>query len=239
MRRLTCVVLLALVAPAAAQTARDRGIARVEQACKGVLMAGIDSSRENPKLADRGDRNLEPGDPLVSAAYAQAVQRLVPVFKSSFPNDRVLISLSSSNVVNAWTQYDWAQGTNGLHVALVCVPTAMVDFMGDEDELAFIIAHELGHAVDEGCRNYGTMQRGNKVLCEIRADEIGYRLMRQAGYSPYAAAGAFGRIEMYIGETQTGLVGFLAQLSSDHPITPKRIEHMRSLLIDEWRAAAR
>jgi Zn-dependent protease with chaperone function len=238
MKRAAFVLLLiALPAPAQQQTARELGIARVERACKGPLMAGIDSAPASPKVADRENRILAPGDPLASPAFVESARRLMTVFKSSFPNDRVLISLTSNSTINAWTQYDWAQGTEGGHVALVCVPTAMVEFMGDEDELAFIIAHELGHAVDEGCRDYARLPRGNKALCEIRADEIGYKLMRQANYSPYAAAGAFGRIEMYLGDTHTGVAGFLAQLSSDHPITPNRIEHMRSLLIEEWRSA--
>jgi predicted Zn-dependent protease len=237
MKRAAFLLLLIAVRAPAQPTARELGIARVERACKGALMAGIDSSVDSPKVADRGNRILAPGDPLASPAFVESARRLMAVFKSSFPNDRVLISLTSNSTINAWTQYDWAQGTEGGHVALVCIPTAMVEFMGNEDELAFIIAHELGHAVDEGCRHYESMPRGNKALCEIRADEIGYKLIRAAGYSPYAAAGAFGKIEMYTGDTHTGIAGLVAQLASDHPITPNRIEHMRRMLIEEWRAA--
>lgn len=237
MKRIVFFVLIALPAVAIAQTAREQGIARVEATCKGPMMAGIDSHVDNPHVADRSNRILEPGDPPASPAFVQAAERLISAFKSAFPNDRVLITLASSNVINAWTEYDWSQGTDRRHVALVCVPTAMVDFMGDEDELAFIIAHELGHATDEGCRAYASMPRANKAVCEIRADEIGYKLLRAAGYSPYAAAGAFGRLEMYYGDTHTGLTGMFQQMSSDHPITPNRIDHMRRMLIQETRAA--
>jgi len=69
--------------------------------------------------------------------------------------------------------------------------------------------------------------------CEARADEIGFRIFTAAGYNPFDAAGAFGRIEMLLGDTSTGVLGRLAALGSDHPITPDRIRHMRALLIQQ------
>ena len=136
----------------------------------------------------------------------------------------------------------------------------MVHFMGDaEGELAFIIAHEVGHTVDDVCKTDGgrvavANSRGSlgalfggllggaqgaasasrisqQQGCEARADEIGFFIFTHSGYNPYDAAGAFGRLEMYLGETSTGLFARLNAMGSDHPMTPDRIENMRTLLI--------
>lgn len=205
-------------------------------------MARIDSFGSNPVVTDNQGNALPNGIPqegtkffqLADPIFVRSTERLLPVFKSSYPNIRVVIAVTSSNVINAFAFPNFASDpTNGNRVALVCVPNTFIQFMGEEDELGFIIAHELGHTVDEACRQRTQVTRTNQVICEQRADEIGYWLSRQAGYSPYAAAGAFGRLEMYSGDTSTGLLGLFRQLASDHPITPNRIANMRRLLLSE------
>ena len=172
------------------------------------------------------------------------------------------VALANSDVINAW-----AVNAN-MATSLVCVPVAMVRFMGDGDgELAFIVAHEIGHTVDDTCKtaegrlavansrgSFGALfgglvggQQGaiesSKVSqqrgCEARADEIGFKIFTAAGYNPFDAAGAFGRLEMYSGDTHTGILAHLSALGSDHPMTPDRISRMRTLLLNqEMRAAA-
>jgi Zn-dependent protease with chaperone function len=229
MKRAAFVLFLAL--PAFAQPLPVQVIKQTEQLCHGAFMAAIDSAESSPTLKDR---NAVPAVGLADPAFVAASERITAVFKSDYPNNRVLVALTSTGQINAWTVINWGTDASGRRASLVCIPTAFVRFMGNEDELAFTIAHEFGHAVDEACRlivTTATVARGNKVLCEMRADEIGYQLTRQAEYSPYAAAGAFGRLEMYFGDTQTGILGIFRQLAIDHPITPKRIENMRRLLI--------
>lgn len=223
--------VLFLALPLSAQNPPVQGIHEIEHACRGAFMASIDSAEATPKLKDR---NAVPAVGLADPAFLAASERVTAVFKSAFPDNRVIVALTSTNEINAWTVVNWGTDGEGRRASLVCVPTAFVRFMGNEDELAFSLAHEFGHAVDEGCRVVGPpLPRGNQVLCEIRADEIGFHLLRQADYSPYAAAGAFGRIEMYFGDTQTGILGMFRQMAINHPITPKRIENMRRLLIAE------
>jgi len=238
MRRLTCVVLLALVAPAAAQTSKDQGIKDtlkiISRDCGGAFMGAIDSAGEPPKAGGYLD-----GDPSRFGAFVRSSERILPAFKAAYPDAHVIVAVVSNGEINAWTVQRWGSDSQGRRISLVCMPTVFVEFIGNEDELAFVIGHEIGHAVDTdpGCRSYGSLAREAKVLCEIRADAIGYHLLRQANYSPYAAAGYFGRIEMYSGDTHTGITGMFTQLAIDHPITPKRIENMRRLLIEELRAA--
>ena len=168
---------------------------------------------------------------------------------------RVYIALVNSDVINAWaTNFNMTD-------SLICIPVAMVHFMGDaEGELAFILSHEIGHTVDDQCKTeqgrlavaqsrgslgalFGGLLNGEKGAaaasrlsqqkgCEARADGIGFYIFTGSGYNPYDAAGAFGRLEMYMGDTKTGVLARLSALGSDHPMTPDRIAHMRVLLIN-------
>jgi predicted Zn-dependent protease len=173
--------------------------------------------------------------------------RLAPVL-ARVPGQRIDLAVVDSTVLNAWA--------NNLNprLALICVPTAFVRLMGDsEGEMAFMYAHETGHALDNACKSdSGRAQIASQTLsgelssllggsgrsalaeqraCESRADEIGFRIFTAAGYNPFDAAGGFGRLEMLSGDTSTGLLGRLLALNNDHPITPDRIRHMRALLI--------
>jgi hypothetical protein len=237
MRR-ALVLFLLLALPAAAAT-RDQLTAGITKFCRGAFLESLDSDEEQSTVRDAKGNTVALEESRGFPNFARAAGELMPHLKTSYlqtSRRRVFIALVANQEINAWTFINWAtKPTDGNTVSLVCIPTSYVMFMSNEDELAFSIAHELGHAVDPdpGCRAYETLPRESKVLCEIRADTIGYGLMRQAGFSPYAAAGAFGRIEMYSGDTATGLTGLFRQLSIDHPITPKRIENMRRLLIQE------
>jgi predicted Zn-dependent protease len=174
-------------------------------------------------------------------------QRLAPVL-ARVPEHEVHLAVVDSNVINASTHYLTARS------ALICIPTGIVRFMGDsEGEMAFVYAHELGHAIDDTCESdsgraqiapptlSGELDRllggsgrnplAEQKACENRADEIGFAIFTSAGYNPFDAAGGFGRLEMLTGDTSTGIVGRLAALGSDHPMTPMRIQHMHALLL--------
>jgi predicted Zn-dependent protease len=68
---------------------------------------------------------------------------------------------------------------------------------------------------------------------EASADEIGFAIFTAAGYKPFDAAGAFGRLETRLGDRSTGILGRLAAMGSDHPMTPDRIRHMRALVLQQ------
>ena len=203
--------------------------------CDGKIVAFISNNEPDARVKD--SNGVPWSADFGHTAFVESSERLVPIFQSTYPGERLVIVLSGSNRINSWALGSWVP-----HNHLVCIPVAFADFMTDEDELAFLIGHEIGHTRDPSplcgsVQAYAQLNREQKVACESRADEIGYWFLRQAGYSPYAAAGAFGRIEMYSGDTQTGILGLFRQMNIDHPITPKRIENMRRLLIEEARAA--
>jgi Zn-dependent protease with chaperone function len=87
----------------------------------------------------------------------------------------------------------WADGT------YVVVTTAMLDFVRNDDELAFVVAHELAHdilghrdrldaaGVPRGLlRSLGVGAKRVRET-EIEADRFAVRLMAAAGYRPAAA----------------------------------------------------
>lgn len=179
--------------------------------------------------------------------------RIAPVINTKQPH-RIYVALADSSVINAW-----AISLN-MTTSLICVPVAMVHFMGDaEGELAFILSHEIGHALDDQCKTqqgrlaiaeshgslgaalgeilggpkgaYNASSLAQQKACESRADEIGFLIFTKAGYNPFDAAGSFGRIEMYMGDTGTGFLDRLNAMTKEHPMTPDRIRHMRELLI--------
>lgn len=127
--------------------------------------------------------------------------------------------------------------------ALICVPKAAVNFFGDaEGELAFLIANEIGHLLDDACRSPAgrravahslndTMQNS---ACEMRADELAFSMITHAGYNPASAAGALGRLQMFQGVHKDGdqaaALNEYAATAASHPVTPERITHLRKLL---------
>lgn len=88
----------------------------------------------------------------------------------------------------------------------VLVTTALVEFAESDDELAFLIGHELAHlAVGE--------KRGRDA--EAQADLTGLRFAKAAGYDPCAAPGIVDRLA---GARHQGL-----RIDLDHPSTRRRI----------------
>jgi predicted Zn-dependent protease len=189
--------------------------------------------QEQEKKKEQAKENLEflagkyCGAPWVpdgpeSSRINQLLPKLAPTFHREYPGQAVLFLPVRSPIINAWTIV-------ANQKSLVCMPTGIIDFLSSDGELAFIMAHETGHAVDRACKGIKkdkSMQR----TCESRADAVGFDLLVKSGFSPYEAAAAFGKLEMYSGDTKTDMGAKLVALGRDHPMTPDRIQHMRELL---------
>jgi len=118
---------------------------------------------------------------------------------------------------------------------IVFVYTSMIHFLRDDPgEMAFVIAHELGH-VEDAPYQLARMQVEKRSLLpqlvqqdlETRADNIGFQYLVGAGFNPYDAAALFGRMQMFQGDT--GLSGFFQQFLSNHPINEARVSNLRRL----------
>ena len=121
----------------------------------------------------------------------------------------------------------------------VVVYSGMMDEMRNEAELAFIVAHEVGHAV---ARHYGerTSRQFLESWCglfpaeddasdaelvrdfEFEADRIGMTLMAKAGYDPSAAVQFWRRFS----ESPAGKAG---SLMNTHPHDSDRIAAMEDI----------
>lgn len=125
------------------------------------------------------------------------------------------LSLISSNDRNAWS--------DGTHVA---VTTGMMELAKDDDEIAFVIAHEmahniLGHAHSSSAGIFGlglgvSKSRRN----ELDADQFAVKLMSAAGY----------RGEAGVSFLQTVQRRYWWNLSLDHPGFGSRIRAVNAAL---------
>lgn len=118
---------------------------------------------------------------------------------------------------------------------IMYVYTSMVQFLRDDPgEMAFVIAHELGHIEDAPYQLAEIQVEKSSLLpqlvqqkLETRADDIGFQYLVGAGFNPYDAAALFGRLQMFQGDT--GLIGFFQQFLSNHPINGARVSNLRRL----------
>src|SRR5260370_14734012 len=139
---------------------------------------------------------------------------------------KIIIAPVSSWDINAWNtnteDVKWAAGQPiaGESVSLICVPQGIIEFFMDApEELEAVVAHEIGHAVDIPCyldvRPRTSFPPLVQQACESRADAFALNVFIAQHKNPYAVAGAFGRLEMFSGDTSTGFFARLKNLPND------------------------
>lgn len=192
----------------------------------------------------------EYGAPLRSGPYVDRMRRvgdrLLRQAKRDVPYS--ISVLQNSEVVNAFA----APG------GPTFVTTALMDLMPDDNELAFVVGHELAHVEEEHGREAinqqalvstaasvllkdtsALLQLGAQVMYvlysqgysrqnEREADSSGLRLMAAAGYQPRAALEALRKLG---GGNLSGPARWL----SSHPATPERIERLQAQIDQEYR----
>jgi len=139
------------------------------------------------------------------------------IFLNGQPGCGGRLSLTNSSVQNAWS--------DGTHVV---VTIGMSQMAASDDEIAFVIAHEMAHNILDHSRNsdkrMGIFGFGRGLArakrSEIEADRFAVRLMRDGGYGP------------------AGGVAFLRKasrrmwwsISFDHPGFGKRIRTVKAAI---------
>jgi hypothetical protein len=91
------------------------------------------------------------------------------------------ITINPTGKFTAWTRVQPDH-------SVTCIPTDYIDFESDS-ELEFTLSHETGHSVDEFC--YGHDRSTEQQMCEFRADDIAFGILRKAGINPDVAVSLF------------------------------------------------
>ncbi len=81
----------------------------------------------------------------------------------------------------------------------ILITAGLIESCKSDDELAFVIAHELSHVLAKDFENSGTSLTGSdgvpeSELREIRADMRAAHFVKKAGYDPYASIRILGRL---------------------------------------------
>ncbi len=133
---------------------------------------------------------------LVYRKVLDAAGQLASLAGTNVNSPAPALNISPDPVINAFAS---TAGNNGT----VQINLATSELISDsESELAFVIAHELGHIVQ-----FRTHKFNFNSNPEFDADEYGMLFSLVAGYDPYAAAGALAKLNM-----ATGQAGLLSQI---------------------------
>jgi hypothetical protein len=130
------------------------------------------------------------------------------------------LSLLNSNEQNAWS--------DGTHVAIT---TGMLRMARSDDEVAFVVAHEMAHNM-LGHSSSGASQIFGARRSEIAADQMAVGLMTYAGYRP----------ESGVSFLETARRKYWWSISLDHPGFGSRIRAVTAAISalppSRWQVAA-
>src|SRR5882672_12835858 len=137
------------------------------------------------KFAQLCDRDSQPMDasvnPKVSTmlsgieTIAMELQHVREIWNI---NRKVFIVPVNSQLINAWTM-NYPSG------AIICLPKGVPSLLSDShEELYALIAHEMGHAIDTECFNYGQRSLRGQSSCEARADGYALAALIAAHHNP-------------------------------------------------------
>jgi Zn-dependent protease with chaperone function len=156
--------------------------------------------------------------PLSHSERIQLVYRNVlnAAVKANYLDWSPELTVLGGNVINAYAHSDMSR---------VDVTLGLSQLLSDsESELAHVIAHELGHMYQ--------FRYGKKLWnlnAELDADVWGVIIAVQAGYDPYGAAGALGKLGMASGSA--GLIDqIITNLTDVHTSFANRLDNLYQTL---------
>ena len=141
-------------------------------------------------------------------AFAKIVNAARPFAASAFGvdlfNPVVGLQIDSSQQINA------SAGSDGR----LTVSLALAELIADSpSELGFLIAHELAHVIQQRAGRSSLLNADR----ELDADILGLLFSLGAGYDPYGAAGALGKLSMASGTSGAAAQSFLNEFEAGSP----------------------
>jgi hypothetical protein len=134
---------------------------------------------------------------------------------SQWPYFPFTIQIVAGDAVNAR-----AECKKGSAASLIRVEAGLLSFVGNVDELAAVVGHELGHCWI--ARNAPLAKVRGKKARELLADQLGMRAMAKAGFDPRRAVALL--------ERRDGRREGAAAASDEHPAWPARRNEMNLVL---------
>jgi len=170
--------------------------------------------------------NRHENHPITLEQAKQAVDEGFRICWGQFP-------LSGGNCasINAWTTpQGWLHLKPNVTPKPVVITLTATEWLQSDDDVAFVLGHEMGHANDSG-QNTAVNTEQN----EERADAIGMGFLMFAGYDARASGRA---LQLIAGERGQGLAGNLAGTlraglqkllnpAEPHPLNSVRIQLMK------------
>lgn len=181
-----------LLAAPAGSPAAEAGLAR------GDLILSVNGQplAEGQAVAEESYDGLQANVAILDAALARGPARLT-VRRDGVEREATVRPVSAcAYPAQVEVSGSFRSRTDGRHIF---ISDGMANLAEDEDQLAFVLAHELAHAVLEhrsqpdvtgvrGGLNWAiSMRRGLSLSSEADADRMGLFLVARAGFDPYRA----------------------------------------------------
>ncbi len=225
----------------------DLNAATATDHCSGDQIDGLASlfrNIENQVVDEYA--NIDIGEMNVSAEWHRQIIREKPIVTGTQANtvvDRIMRRLVPKMQNPVYRHQYWVVRSDEINAFAIMggrlyVHTGILNFVNSEDELAFVLGHELGHNEKRHCvrsvqkmvflesalGEYGALaaNMANVIgapfgqMDEYEADEYGLRLMRAAGYDPNRALDFFRKLK-----TRESYDTF-EKLTRSHPYSAQR-----------------
>lgn len=175
----------------------------------GLLLVGLNSNAQNVEMFSYMHTNMK-NFWEQNGKYEEKVLEIgTKIINANKLDRRVPIQLENTpKVINA---------SSNLFNKTVRISSGILPYIDNDDEMAFVIGHEIAHAIDayDGPVKWVVMKINTREY-EYKADLIGIDLMAKAGYNPVAAITCTNK---WMQEDPFDLI-------LTHPVTSKRLMAM-------------
>ncbi len=216
------------------------GLKTVDQINQSILNITSLSDEEENKIGTELEKEVLKGKKVVKE-YKFSISKI-------FSNLKPYVKRKSINYGYKVVK-DTAVNAYAIAGGRMFVNSGLINFLTNEDEIAYVIAHEISHNELKHCANriqyavraskinpvlgsvvsiaYGIYRTPFSKEDEFAADENGVKLMQQAGYNVSGAISALEKIAKLEDRYEANKRGALNDFIASHPLAKQRIERIK------------